>query len=966
MIETRPVSLKPGLTWSGMTRLTDHVDGDRRFRELRNCYISDDGTEIRRFPGWRLAYDPDYDGALTNGSTPLHFHGFKYMRGGVLCVMAEDDATTAGTGSAHDSLNSYLMFTRGDFTTPPTKVHVGQEVANRYLRTNGTYQRDQHVLPFRGHLRIAEDRVLMNVPGYGCVFQTFIGSPTLGTDNIQSQYAPRCLGLPKGIIQANISDTFVTQSTATPTPTGLEAGQHYIRVAYVDDFTGEVGIASEALQVDTSIETPAPTNPVLSLEVLLAGEVMPEAFGLKINLYASRTDGTKEIMGLIKVLDGSTGTSSSGRNVASFTELSWAESDIDFTQPPRVSDQMPPGCKAMTTVRGFTFFGGFHGDYGFDAQYQLGTVRQRFATDAGTMRTDLSTTDAVKGFGVGGYNIPPAYSGVRFRSDEIFSGQSRAARWSKYVNSPDAGAITAGGSFCYSELVNFPTADSGDLSSSLVELYPERGRLRYSEQANPWSVPAINNIFVDADKGEDIEGLGRYQNNLVICTRTQTFGLAWPRTPQGQNPVKLDSEIGCIAPNSMVEYDGGLAWLSDRGPAAMEGGAPRLIGLDLKDFFVGNSPRYKRDSRGMMYHSFGMHDPERSLVYFGVRRDRVNTDFADNILTLSSYTADSSDTLSLNITSHGLRVGDIFYIEGFDGTDNATDVFVNGFHRVYAVNSVNQIEVRINHSFLTSPESTVTPAETIKVYKNGAMSKIACDELLVWSYRNNSWSIFEVPDGMEMVSMDRIQLKDSSWRTAFMTTNGKVYALEDQAQDSLADHILVSHQSGTGSGNTFEMAASNSNIRVGMNFFVRATAASDEVGFKFNGYITNVSGTTLTLSDSYTRAVGDVGFIGGIPMRMEMANMRLSGVSDDPACIRGLNVRHRQVDSAVPGTYIGMTVESEKDSDMVFESKKVGDTTLKSRLSQGSSRGHELKAIVEVLGSEFFAIQELELAVSDA
>jgi hypothetical protein len=73
----------------------------------------------------------------------------------------------------------------------------------------------------------------------------------------------------------------------------------------------------------------------------------------------------------------------------------------------------------------------------------------------------------------------------------------------------------------------------------------------------------------------------------------------------------------------MVEFPGGLAWLSDRGPVILSNNQLRWIGNDLREAFTGISPLYQRDSKGMMLHSWAVHDPERECIYFGVRSGRL-------------------------------------------------------------------------------------------------------------------------------------------------------------------------------------------------------------------------------------------------------------------------------------------------------------------------------------------------------
>ncbi len=98
----------------------------------------------------------------------------------------------------------------------------------------------------------------------------------------------------------------------------------------------------------------------------------------------------------------------------------------------------------------------------------------------------------------------------------------------------------------------------------------------------------------------------------------ETYSFAWHRNPGGEIPNLISNEHGCIAANSMVEFDGGCAWLGERGPVAMGNGL-QFIGLDVQeDFTDGPARRYLYDSRGMMRHSWGCHDASRGLVMWGL------------------------------------------------------------------------------------------------------------------------------------------------------------------------------------------------------------------------------------------------------------------------------------------------------------------------------------------------------------
>lgn len=149
-----------------------------------------------------------------------------------------------------------------------------------------------------------------------------------------------------------------------------------------------------------------------------------------------------------------------------------------------------------------------------------------------------------------------------------------------------------------------------------------RGALQIAEQDRPDITPGTNTTIVDDDRDANIEALGTYQGQILAATRRRTHMLGFSVSPVGAPVDMVSDSFGCIAPNTMVEHDGGSAWISDRGPVALMGGF-QWIGQSLEPWFVGESARFLRDSRGMMRHAWGHHDAQRGLVMFGVFENRL-------------------------------------------------------------------------------------------------------------------------------------------------------------------------------------------------------------------------------------------------------------------------------------------------------------------------------------------------------
>ncbi len=130
----------------------------------------------------------------------------------------------------------------------------------------------------------------------------------------------------------------------------------------------------------------------------------------------------------------------------------------------------------------------------------------------------------------------------------------------------------------------------------------------------------MNIGYTDAEADEEIEGVGTFGAGFILASRSNTYLLSFTDEPRSK-PDLVSNEFGCIAPNTFVEFDGGTAWISSRGPVAMTGDGMQWVGRDLEYLFIGSRARYKKDSQGRMRHAWGAHDPDRGLVIFGMLAD---------------------------------------------------------------------------------------------------------------------------------------------------------------------------------------------------------------------------------------------------------------------------------------------------------------------------------------------------------
>ena len=735
-------------------------------------------------------------------------------------------------------------------------------------------RRKQKALPYRTHLDVAGDRILIAAPGYGCVFQapskipvktatshgTGAGIPVRYND-IYDQ--PRSLGVPKAVAQRAEAIALIGGSEPQ-----MQAGTYRVKIAFRDQGTGEEGLPSEEMEVTIAGGS---VEEAIQVDFIHPAYYFSETLALSVVVYVSHVD--VQGVNYQGIYDMRTDTHETGggkhglvptvaapTNIADSITLDIFDSEagdpividpdiyIDSNQGPDVIAQMPMGCKALRTIRGVTFFGGHIGDTGLRLELQHGTSSGNFAgiiaqpgsvpndpnwDDPNTIANPHITQTGAKqgtGFNVAHNIIPPAYSGQILFSPRLDNSQAAGLypaptefmRLDKMVNCRKEGTDEFGSApdettkpeewyvrWKMSELVHRAefAVETQRLGVDNAETYLTlpRGHVWWSEAGFPGVSPAVNRQFLDAEKDEDIEAIGRMANSAIFCTRTQTFALSWANNPLGANPILLSSQFGCIAASSMVEFDGGLAWLSDRGPVALTGvGPPEWIGREVEALFTGANGRYLRDDRGIMNHAWAAHDPERGLVLFGLRSDRL------------TYTVDGFSFTHASQTDEG-------------------------------------------------------------------RSRFPCDEVLVWSYRNNAWSVWQPPVGLQIFGMERIECDDGVFRMAFLAQDDRIYALDDAWADSNSQPIAGIASADATASTTFTSDAVLWNVsgipttdftlgnfvRVGMSVYLVNLADSK---FTFGGETTIVSidsTTQLTLADALTWKTGDVLYVGTQTMRLE-------------------------------------------------------------------------------------------------
>lgn len=659
--------------------------------------------------------------------------------------------------------------------------------------TRGVSRRESRQLPYRMNPECATDRVIVAAPGYGCMFQIPLKIPTQpdfdypapspGGDNYGPLMAsnslydkPRSLGIPKG----RLIDSLATPAPPSPDDTSgynfnlsvavgspefaLAPGEYLISISYEDEALNEEGLASEPISVTVPDNNYAYTP---NLAYIHPGYIMPECLATKLNVYIAGPGETA--MGfyasfpLAEIGQGVTtinDTSYSMSAVYGFAPQSPDDSTALFRQIklPLLGDgttltdainserqapqsaSMPRGAECCRYVRGVLLAAGAMGNSGGSLQLWQAKASMRFdpaetytAKDEMHIRVHGQTLEVpgatqdgdaqTSTLGIAGRAFPDAYQGIEAVSKELWPVGSVNQRIDRVVNRKTATLTGASAFPLHFERVRLtrevfdrtraagasPSPEISTQTNKDIWYVMPKGTLQIGDPGAPWRSSKASIQITDPKRGDDIVAIGDLAGNAIMCSRRETYSFAWYRNAGAEIPGLVHNEFGCIAANSMVEFDGGLAWLSDRGPVAM-GATLTHVGKDVEEDFSGSHPRYLCDSRGMMRHAWGCHDASRSIVMWGLVTDATQTLFYSNQINGETYTWDE--------------------------------------------------------------------------LPDGGKSRMPCDEVLIWNYRVGAFSTWRPPAGLEIYWMRPLRDEDGAVRICFLARDGRIYALDDAANDT--------------------------------------------------------------------------------------------------------------------------------------------------------------------------------------
>lgn len=741
---------------------------------------------------------------------------------------------------------AYVANRQRDFADAAGDVREGQ--------FENCSRRRQALLPYRLVPCVSGNRLLMAAPGYSCVFQapmtiplSYEGTSYFGLSWVSNDIydKPRCVGVPKAVMWTDTirvhasgsAHTYAGASAAnsfggSDVSVSARTGVYKFAVAYKDEITGEVGLPSEIVDITTDSSA---AFEGIRLFVTFPGYMIPETMALSVLIYRSQKNGNELYFDRVLPAASLSATSIAGTTLLSakyglrnagnehlfFLELPWT-SDEELSKHvgsvPSI-EQMPMGCKAVRTVRGgWTVYGGALGNAGPRRELISSTLSWAFDKNAATNK-HYNTPDIVYSvfatntglglsthgkWGGAGTCIYPAYAGQEIFSKELFPAPRQIFRLDTVINNlaNDDTTWPAEPQRSVRFRVAEPHAEEnkdGTRTSKTTFLRLPRGAIQISEADNPGVVPATNTTIISKEATEDVEGIGEANGQLVVCTRSKTYYLGYGQSPVGVPGELASDHFGCIGANTMVSFDHGCAWISDRGPCAIIGGSFQWIGQDVQHLFTGDNPRYLRDSLGMMRHAWGAHDPERGLLYFGLFANRANG------------TADEATAR-------------------YSGTSATWDA---------------------------------------SNFQDERRSRFPCDEVLVYSYRANAWSVWRPPLKLLIKWMTSGTDAFGKRRMFFLGSDDRVYMMDDQFSQWNADAIVATVSTGTTgttltTGTTFAAdstarGTANNYWNAGMDVLV--VSGTDNHLIKKTTLV-SASGTTVTLADSVTVAAGDKVHVG--------------------------------------------------------------------------------------------------------
>lgn len=796
MEHTREISIKrQNGVWGGLVDSSSMLPSPGTFETLKNCYLSRDGTEIRRWLGSKLGAEifcgvpleitaatdnggnqrfqlrwPSYGiGGASNAmvyvlDSPVVADGYYTgtTSGAFVTLDVAFAGTTAGgwvftqigephllthaenrpivvgqtaqyhpqsganpkyhlaswvgskaidpsspetpnyaeqTGSSAEAVDTGVIF------WPSPHMHVRGVIGDKTKAETGDLQyfanyadawdKLIYSMNIKGRMMadVLNNRVLIAVPGHGCMFEvnvqrtrlTWQADDILGDANsigvLDHRYT-KALGIPKG--RHNNLEASTAAEAGWTVPPHFSAARtfdqnttYYAAVAYMDPFTGEVGLASELRSVSLGI---LQGNQHLHVDCLSPRSALRECANLIPVAFVSVGDtpaGLLPVRGLVLENDsvlaaeeGWTAIHDPRSTVLEPDRINRFAFEVaagriqhrpwrivvhsiangeELTAPRRfpILEQMPVGASWVRVVRGRMFSGGTaHDDVKMLAMryYATGTLPGQsaqtkryfiaFQNHWGKVVKKPRPSELL----CDGYKLSSAYEGhfVAAHYDEdtlvathrpwLFQG-----RLGGQVNDLQPGTM-----YQYPLTMDWFEVDEnpfniaeGGLSATTETTYDQVFQLvmqpdlvQYSEEGFP-GIVASNRLPVDSLQGKRPTGMARIGDEVLVFTERSAHLFMWGLLPRRATSRVISNQYGCIASDSVIEADGMAAWCSEEGPVAYYmGQGLSWISRDIQDLWR----TFVSQTSGMRGEIQGIHDASRGLFIWQVTTEYVDVD----------------------------------------------------------------------------------------------------------------------------------------------------------------------------------------------------------------------------------------------------------------------------------------------------------------------------------------------------
>lgn len=470
---------------------------------------------------------------------------------------------------------------------------------------------------------VLNGRVLIAVPGLGIMFEADVrrAREWLPRDLTIATWHPdvrwtKMLGIPRGITEFSP----VTLDTGG----GLTSGSWYaVAVAYYDPFSDMVGLLSPVRAVEMT-----GGNTSFDFNVLRPRGAMWEAIGLQAILYLAGPFDTEgdALAAVVEPKLFSVGGPFRTADDNSSMDAAFADSWLTFTvvtqpddlrtiRPFRIGEieVAPTGASWCRAVRGVLVYGAERPRWW---EFQAWPARLAPATAENNefflVQPQEHGFDAFTQGPAALNRIPSGYAG-RFVSEVAFASATNMGRMVS-THHPAKNSLGPG---CIK--LDFDAGDEAAPDAGNLKTYRIFGRqqgIRFCEADAPGVSPAINEIPLDSLRDPITTGCARVGDQILGFSRSATVLIGWAGQPRASGVQVLSNRFGCVAPNSIVEFPGGAAWLSAFGPCRFGGGGVDWIGWQLGSIW----DEFLRDSEGMLACAGAAVDESRNAVFWALRR----------------------------------------------------------------------------------------------------------------------------------------------------------------------------------------------------------------------------------------------------------------------------------------------------------------------------------------------------------